>query len=231
MYPPQRFARSFRSFYRRGLLRRAIAGAMLLVFVAVVGGMPLPKVKSTPKNGERFPCEASSCGCDSAERCWRGCCCHTLDERLEWAQRNGVRPPEFALAEARNRGLDTSNWDSAEKVILFAAASTLTPSCCANKTAATTPSCCCKKAAAPRTCCSSRSKAPTHGDENQGIVAWRALACRGQSLDWLAAVPTLIHIDFQLADQLPLVAWLGPHASATASGSAEVPTPPPPERA
>jgi hypothetical protein len=231
MNASRQFSRGFRSIYRRGVLRRAIAAGLLLVFVTVVGGVPLPGLKSTPKSGERFPCEASSCGCDSAERCWQGCCCHTLDQRLEWAKKNGVRPPEFALVEARELGKDTSAWDGSPKSIrLTVAATTMTPSCCSKKSALATRSCCCKKAAATRTCCSSPSKTSSPENEDQGIVAWRALACRGQSLNWLAAVPSLVHVDLQFADQLPLCAWLGPHTSESASGVADVPTPPPPER-
>lgn len=35
------------------------------------------------------------CGCSSAESCWNSCCCHTDIEKLAWARKNSVRPPEF----------------------------------------------------------------------------------------------------------------------------------------
>ena len=100
-----------------------------------------------------------------------------------------------------------------------------TPSCCHAKAA------CCKSSSNERTCCSSHSKPHDKTEAANFIVAWRALGCHGQSLNWLAAVPTLISDQTQFSDQLPLVAWLGPHSSEIAAGVADVPTPPPPERA
>ncbi len=47
---------------------------------------------------ERFPCEGCACGCASARECWLNCCCHSLQERLEWARANGVTPPAYAAA-------------------------------------------------------------------------------------------------------------------------------------
>ncbi len=43
---------------------------------------------------ERFPCENCACGCASAHECWTACCCHSTPERLAWAIREGVEPPE-----------------------------------------------------------------------------------------------------------------------------------------
>jgi len=106
-----------------------------------------------------------------------------------------------------------------------AEAQSATPSCCHSKTS------CCKSSTASRTCCSSHNKPHAKAETANVIVAWRALSCRGQSLNWLTAVPTLISVDPPLVDQLALVAWLGPHSSEIAAGIALVPTPPPPERA
>jgi hypothetical protein len=63
------------------------------------------------------------------------------------------------------------------------------------------------------------------------IVAWRALACNGQSMNWLAAVPTLIVARPEMSHEQPLVAWLGPAISETANYLSEDPGVPPPERA
>jgi hypothetical protein len=43
----------------------------------------------------------SVCGCHSAEKCWRSCCCHTNREKLVWAKRNGIIPPTFVVVAAR----------------------------------------------------------------------------------------------------------------------------------
>lgn len=58
---------------------------------------------------ERFPCEGCACGCATAEHCWTQCCCHSLEERLAWAESNGVAVPRalipaaFARLQARAR--------------------------------------------------------------------------------------------------------------------------------
>jgi hypothetical protein len=202
----------------RMLLRRSVAAAMLAAYVVVAAGVPLPSASRPAKSGERYPCESCGCGCDSAEHCWRNCCCHTLAERLAWAEQNGVTPPAFALAEARQAGLDDAGRPHSTKVVRVAVAT---------KSPTATPSCCHSKAS----CCSSHSKHTPQDDASLFVVAWRALACHGQSLNWLAAVPSLISVELNLSDQLPLVTWLGPHSSEVAAGVADVPTPPPPERA
>jgi hypothetical protein len=50
-------------------------------------------------------------------------------------------------------------------------------------------------------------------------------------MNWLAAVPTLIALRHELADRLPLIAWLGPPISSCAGGIAGEPVVPPPELA
>ena len=41
------------------------------------------------------------------------------------------------------------------------------------------------------------------------IVAWQAMKCRGDSLNWLAATPALIPMHVEPSHELPLIAWLG----------------------
>ncbi|HJT78443.1 MAG TPA: hypothetical protein VJ739_14665, partial [Gemmataceae bacterium] len=36
------------------------------------------------------------CGCQSAEQCWRHCCCYTPEEKLAWAHAHGIEPPAYA---------------------------------------------------------------------------------------------------------------------------------------
>lgn len=84
---------------------------MLAQYGLVVSGLPLPmatpsvgsaaaakharKDRSTP-----FPCIDKACGCDSADRCFTGCCCHTSAETLVWAKSRGIEP---AVIEALAR--------------------------------------------------------------------------------------------------------------------------------
>ncbi len=227
MFPARDIARFCRRESTCAVLRRLVGGLLIAAYVVVAAGIPLPTVSRPAKSGELFPCAASGCGCDSAEKCWRSCCCHTLAERLAWAEKNGVTPPAFALAEAAEAGLDSHGNPLAVKMIRVAIAEkpAATKSCCQSQHA------CCKSTAATHSCCKSKPGSDKQDELAAFIVAWRALGCHGQSLNWLAAVPTLISVELNLSDQLPLVAWLGPHSSAVDGGIAPVPTPPPPERA
>ncbi len=57
----------------------------------------------------------------------------------------------------------------------------------------------------------------------------RSGTCRGQALDWLSAVPTLIVPPHELLSDLPLVERRAPTSSEVAEGLSESPDVPPPE--
>ncbi|TWT39362.1 hypothetical protein [Blastopirellula retiformator] len=104
-----------------------------------------------------FPCQGGTCGCRDAYTCWNNCCCNTPEERLAWAETNGVTPPDNIVAKLM-----------AEAAIVQAAK----PSCCAAKQvasccAAKTKSCCAKKS---DNCCSSpeTSASPTNSAPYKG---------------------------------------------------------------
>ena len=74
--------------------------------ISLMVGLPVGVLG--PDNGvsyrdDAFPCQDSSCGCVNATRCWDKCCCLTDAEKMEWAVRNGVQPPEFFVARVVNR--------------------------------------------------------------------------------------------------------------------------------
>ncbi|MFO0874913.1 MAG: hypothetical protein U0575_13215 [Phycisphaerales bacterium] len=75
--------------------RRAVVSLILLgaFLVAAMGRLPAMTPRSRAEGGERFPCEACGCGCASATECWLHCCCYAPEERLAWAEREGVEPP------------------------------------------------------------------------------------------------------------------------------------------
>jgi len=81
-------------------LRLLVACVTFAAFVIVFFGIiPSPAligrwVGASVSGPGRYPCEAHGCGCSSAEECWHDCCCYTLDQRLVWAIRNGVQPPD-----------------------------------------------------------------------------------------------------------------------------------------
>lgn len=226
--------RSFsRKLLRRGIGRRCLCALLLSAYVVTASGIPLPLPNRAGKLAEAFPCAANACGCASAERCWRSCCCHTLTERIAWARRHGVRPPAFAVAKARAAGinlawLDGSTDSATPKANCCVAQSSAGKTCCAAELVAAA------SATEKRSCCSQRqdvTAVDSWAPANRGnrIIGLRALACRGQALDWLAAVPTLIVPPHELLDDLPLVERRSPASSEVAEGLSDSPDVPPPE--
>jgi hypothetical protein len=76
-------------------LMRVVAWLSLALYLAAAAGLPVP-VATTADSGELYPCAGHVCGCSSAEHCWRQCCCYTPREKLAWAERHGVTPPDYA---------------------------------------------------------------------------------------------------------------------------------------
>jgi len=93
--------------------RRAVVWPMLGLYALVVSGLPLPLAippapgtaaarKLAGKDRSRpFPCMDKACGCDSAERCFSSCCCHTPAETLAWAKARGLEPAVLAALSRR----------------------------------------------------------------------------------------------------------------------------------
>lgn len=201
--------------------RRVIAALLAAYTVVVASGAPLPlawvtaHARPTVTGGERFPCESCPCGCGTAENCWGACCCHTLAERLAWARREGVRPPETALDEAEHAGLDVRQWRPGARYVVRpvveVADASLPP--------------CCRQA---RACCSAKPQAAKKAPQPRGVAILKALACQGIADAWLslgqapiAYGPELVVCDatFYVADA-PAPLW---------RSWEEEPAPPPPD--
>ncbi len=69
-----------------------LVSVCLAVFPIPVSTIEVPLVIS-----QRFPCEHGRCGCATAEHCWTACCCNSPAQRLDWAKKNGVTPPAYAV--------------------------------------------------------------------------------------------------------------------------------------
>ena len=69
---------------------------MLPMLLYCMLGLPLPAIPSKTSD-ERFPCELCPCGCNTAAHCWDKCCCYSDQEKLDWAEKNHVLPPEFLV--------------------------------------------------------------------------------------------------------------------------------------
>lgn len=114
------FRRRFNlKWLRRGISTRAVVACLLVSLFVGITGLPMPVSKST---NERFPCEECPCGCHSATHCWDKCCCHTDEEKLAWANANGVTPPIFLVQRV-----------AASKQTKLASSEKIAPACCAAK--------------------------------------------------------------------------------------------------
>lgn len=155
--------------------RRVIAALLAVYTVVVASGAPLPLAwvsmvtRPALAEDERYPCESCPCGCGTAEHCWSACCCHTMAQRLEWARRERVRPPDSALEDAQRAGLDIREWRGGARFVVQlpveeAADDSHLPPCCRNAKA----------------CCSAKPQAaPKRERPAPGVAILKAMACQG----------------------------------------------------
>jgi len=230
-------------FVNRCLRRRMSGGrftsAMLLVSYAFTAiGVPLPAGASETRGDELFPCSDHACGCPSAEQGWRSCCCHTLAERFAWAREHKVRPPEYAIAEARGSGIDLAWLDikanvSGERLCRKCAKpptqfDKLSPAKPEGVEVFASQSQVVKKC----THCSSEKHGEQHDSKNRiRIVGWRALECRGHSSVWIPAVPSVVASHSFAIGCSPTNSWSRPTSSERIQCRNDLPTIPPPETA
>jgi hypothetical protein len=179
---------------------------MLILYGLVASGLPLPvaspqatgsttaKTLAGKDRSRPFPCMEKACGCDSAERCFTNCCCHTPAETLAWAKDRGIEP---AVIDALARRVAVSTPDRSRLASSVAAAG----SRCAAKQAAVSRLETNDPSADEAICSDYRSLAaepaeyPLPADDEPandlpvaGSVSLRAmLACGGIVAQWAAA--------------------------------------------
>lgn len=218
----------------RLIYRRAASATLLAAYAVTAIGVPLPSGGLPQKSGELYPCANCGCGCASAEQCWRSCCCHTLAERMAWAHEHHVRPPKFAIAMARQAGLDLA-WlkNAAAPGSAGRLSGVRVDVSCSIKETPTEPGAagrvgvghaCCH-------CCVERHAKQPNVKATSHVIAWQALQCQGKSSNWLAAVPTMVAPRGGLSDDAPILSWLCSTVSKRAGQDAASPAVPPPERA
>jgi hypothetical protein len=96
-----------RSLFSASTLRRTVrpfALCLLCLYIFGTFGIVLPPPKNHAPS-ERYPCEFSPCGCLSASHCWEKCCCFTDEEKVKWAEENGVPVPEYLRDRLRDKAL------------------------------------------------------------------------------------------------------------------------------
>lgn len=231
------------------LLLAAIGGGVL--------GIPVFPVVAS-KDSERFPCEASRCGCATAGQCWDRCCCHSDEEKLAWAAANRVTPPAFlvqrvvAAAGATQAAAAAATSQPVASQLVASNAIGMTPpsSCC--DTGRPSSSCC--EAAGPSSSCCEAPAAQTAGDQAcddqlagadsqqasdraAGERRWRLISlvdvgqCQGLQMIWVLLSTAVV--DWPCRLPAPTPPYLGNWVAADeARGSvAFPPDPPTPETA
>jgi hypothetical protein len=220
-----------RRVFRRSLRRRLISAILAAMYIVTAAGIPLPAEDLARKSGELFPCSDDACGCASAEQCWRSCCCHSLAERIEWAREHKVRPPEFAIAEARRSGVDVA-WllDTTAPGFAGGLRDAQPTVCGANEKPPAEPGADGLLAKTnARCCCSERHVHRSSSSKTTCVIGWKALNCQGHSANWLAAVPTMVSATRGEFQQPAFVEWLGPALSEHAGRAGDLPATPPPK--
>jgi hypothetical protein len=145
----------------------------LVSHLCITLGLPLPLSSRNSKDSSiPFPCENRPCGCLSSEQCWAGdCCCFTLEEKLAWADANGIEPPPDVRPKVEARRAQRA---AAKKKC-----------CCSEResppeSSVATPSACCDhhEPAASVDCCSkSPSSTEKTGDDCQLAAAKNKSNC------------------------------------------------------
>jgi hypothetical protein len=129
---------------------------------------------------ERFPCEGCACSCGGAHECWSNCCCHTEQERIQWAIEQGVEPPATVrpslLARYMRAKLEQAAVAVAQREQI---ATDELPSCCRERAE--------QARAAAESCCSSSDSdcgvgSGSGSDSSCGSGGVQASAKRGQPL-------------------------------------------------
>ena len=184
---------------RQSRLFRRIS-VLLVLMLCVVFVLPIPiaefSSQAKPAGGSGkdttvpFPCMQKSCGCRTAEDCWRGCCCSTNAQKLAWAKKHNVTVPQH-VTEAAQKERQRENSPS-DGGTLFTLLATLFSSVAPAQNSA-----CCTKSAAPATataaaaCCSTPTAAQPRELSLRLVSTIRALQCRGLSLT-LAVMSTMM---------------------------------------
>lgn len=122
-----------RSLSRSRTFVRLVAACLLGIHLMLVLGISVP-VYPSKQVTERFPCEKCPCGCVTAAYCWDKCCCHTDEQKLAWAERNDVQPPEFLVLRVQAKSSTTIDLQASREEQPIGQAQPAPKSCCGCKT-------------------------------------------------------------------------------------------------
>lgn len=136
--------------------------------------IPLPLFVAK-RDSQPFPCQDHPCGCQTAEQCWRGCCCFSVEERWAWARAHQVEPPAYAEKPAEPSA--AQGW--------------YTPKVRDRKRGAPVEKSCCRKEAEHASCCrSAPERSEKTASKSKDRVRWvttlDAWRCQGYSTVWVS---------------------------------------------
>lgn len=181
--------------------RGVVVGFLLGCYAVALFGVPMPaRFVATEASNQPYPCQDGTCGCNSAEQCWRSCCCYTDQQKFVWAKQNGVTPPADFLARFTPREL----------------VETAAPrrSCCASKS----PELGDRSPVAAGACDLAEPAKKTQGscetahDQNRTeapsrfVITIEALKCRGAATDWIGLKQFLPAFRPEAPQYRPLIA-------------------------
>ena len=175
--------------------RFGVAGLCLAYLLAALD-LPLP-ASVRKETSQPFPCQNHPCGCQTAEQCWRSCCCFTPEQRWAWARAHHVEPPAYA-EKPIEKPVDTG-WNAVKLRDRDNPATAAAPRACCqqHRTRAT--------AAAPaKSCCRTEKNRPAESPPvKKGRVRWTstmtAWRCQGMTTLWVSSGAVM--------PVPPIVAW------------------------
>jgi hypothetical protein len=198
-------SRSWRAFR----YRLCVAGVCVAYLLAALD-VPLPA--SVHKDASQpFPCQNHPCGCQTAEQCWRHCCCFTPEQRWAWARAHGVEPPAYAEKPVEKPAEQSApqGWNTVKLRDR------------ANEKMQPTAKSCCRAAAEHSSCCRPTSdRSSKQPPAKSGRVRWGTMLgawqCQGGTTLWISVgavlpvpLPSAWHPDWTPPSRLAL-----PNASA-----------------
>lgn len=127
----------FRQFER---IRLPILSLVVGCLVACSIDWPTPVVVQKDAT-VAFPCQTRGCGCQSADECWKSCCCFSDTEKLAWANAHGVAPPSWfieKMSAAKADGLAKGVVAKSSSLTAKATEVKKSPCCCCCKTKSNT---------------------------------------------------------------------------------------------
>lgn len=196
---------------------RPVAGLLLAVYLLLVFGLPFPPAARTADRPDaRYPCEGGRCGCRDAQTCWRNCCCHTPVQRLAWARRHGVTPPEYLhqlIAADLPDGSADNPLESGE------------PTCCSRRQTVSQSADKCAGAG----CCAVDADVPVSAPLAVVVIGDAALKCRGLTALFGVSTPVLPLVWHTFDHSLTAREWVGRPPASGGPRRSDLPQVPPPE--